>query len=59
MDLTLLYENLQLTPTERAIAFSVNANYLERLRAAGIEISDESYLTTKNLDRLRKESGIE
>jgi hypothetical protein len=59
VDLTLLYENLQLTPTERANAFSANASCLERLRAAGIEISDESYLTTNDLHRLRKETGID
>jgi hypothetical protein len=59
VDLTLLYENLQLTPTERANAFSANASYLERLRAAGIEISGESYLTTNDLHRLRKETGID
>lgn len=34
VDLTLLYENLQLTPTERARAFSSNAQYLTSLETA-------------------------
>ena len=59
VDLMLLYENLQLTPTERAQAFSASVNYIQRLRAAGIEVNTEDYLTRKDLDRLRKETGIE
>ena len=35
VDLTLLYANLQRTPTERAQAFASTVRWLESLRAAG------------------------
>ena len=57
--LMLLYENLQLTPTERARRLASSLCHVERLRAAGIELGDIDCLTTKDLDRLRKETGIE
>ena len=40
VDLTLLYENLQLTPTERARSFASNVRYLKSLDAAKHEITN-------------------
>ena len=59
VDLTLLYENLQLTPTERARVFSLGARYLLSLEAAGIEMPQDRYLTSKEVDQLRRKFGIE
>jgi hypothetical protein len=39
VDLTLLYENLQLTPTERARRFASQVRYLKSLEAARSENS--------------------
>jgi hypothetical protein len=52
VDLTLLLENLKLTPTERAQAFAWNVRRLKALNAAGIEISEDLCLTSRDLDVL-------